>query len=366
MPNGLPSGTQAFEFGGMALHGRLRSWQDTRKQRIAVHEFDRRDGGQTEPMGRAPAVLRTDLLFVDAEGIDAARKFVVLVEANPTRLLVHPIYGKIQMTAMGLEGASFNVDQAINQYVMPVEFVESNLDGRIVATVAPGVGTQSAQVRSASSASMIITASLNASAAAVTSAMSTFSSALASATSAFNAGLAGKAAFDSAISSAMNTFDGAVRAAQLAFSPSFNAALAACETASARAFSFAASVSLATTSGTFDPSLSSQLLSVVSAVNSVIAAIRVYVVDAPSGAAVVQSFLSLLARCYDLGSSFLAQHPSLLDYLAPEPVHVLELARQFYGVDALSRVVEIQQNNPQLGAGVVPAGTRLKMAPPTV
>lgn len=303
MENALPEGTQVFEFGGLILHDALTSWQDSRLRRVAVHEYDRRDGAQTEDMGRAPHLMRCTLVFAGADGLDKAQRFVRLVDENPTRLLVHPIYGRMNATCKGVDGAQFNIAQAVDQYTIPCEFIESNLDGKLVAAASQGVAAKTQAVTSQ---------------------------------------------IDEVTDLAAD----------------FAAAVATVALATGAASDFASAVYAAAT-GDPDPGLPSMQAAATRQIADAIAAIRDDADDAADAAPAVTALLVLSANCADLGSAYLALRPPLVDYVTQEAVHVLVIAGQWYGADAPRRVNEIIANNNLQGA-IVPAGTRLKLATATV
>jgi prophage DNA circulation protein len=143
--NVLPKGTLEFEFKGIRLHGYATEIIDDIQWRIASHEFDRRDGGQAEPMGRAPAQHRVTLVFVDAPAFDDATAFLTALEIDPSGLLIHPIYGKKQATCSGTQGARLTV-QEVNVYVVPVTFIENNLDGSVVGEQSQGAAAKAQAV----------------------------------------------------------------------------------------------------------------------------------------------------------------------------------------------------------------------------
>lgn len=151
----LPSGTVEFEFLGFKLHGITSDITDDVQWRIAVHEFDRRDGAQTENMGRAPWQMRATVLWIDEGGFGDARNFVAALEKNPSGLLIHPLYGKRQATCSGFQGASLRVSEA-NTYTMPLTWTENSLDAKIVGTQAQGVDALAQAVNSQASTTLTL------------------------------------------------------------------------------------------------------------------------------------------------------------------------------------------------------------------
>lgn len=143
--NILPSGTYELEFKGIKLHGYATDVSDDIQWRIAGHEFDRRDGGQTEPMGRAPRRCQVTLVFVGADAFLDAQAFAQALEISQSGLFVHPIYGRWQATCTGIQGARISSGEP-NTYTMPVQFVENSLDASVVGEGSQGVSVKAAAV----------------------------------------------------------------------------------------------------------------------------------------------------------------------------------------------------------------------------
>jgi len=301
--NILPPGTVELEFKGIHLHGYATDITDDIQWRIAVHEFDRRDGAQTENMGRGQAQHRVTLVFVGQDGFLDAQAFLLALEIDPSGLLIHPIHGKRQATCLGTQGARLVVSEA-NTYTLPVVFVENSLDASIIGEQAQGV-TAKAQAVSAQ-------------AQAVTAAAAPYPSAA------------------SAISAL---------------------------TASASSFAAAAA---ATVGGPLDPSLLLTLNGLPGQTAAAIAALRA-ASGVPEVADAVRACEALLARAAELGDAMLAQRPNPGAWVVPEDTPIMVVLERFYGADAFARVGEFEANNPQtLGLVVIPAGTSLKLTPPTV
>lgn len=119
-------------FKGLNLHTYLTGWQDTRKPGLAYHRFLKRDGGMTENMGREPHVIRADLAFIFSgengqKQLDDCRRIVKSIDDDPSGLLDHPLYGQMKVTCQGVEGASQNIEQAKDLYMLPLVFIENNI-----------------------------------------------------------------------------------------------------------------------------------------------------------------------------------------------------------------------------------------------
>ncbi len=160
----LPPGTFAFQFAGMKLHGYTQDVTDDLRWRIAVHEFDHRDGQLNENMGRAGQGINVTLIWVTQtdpndptgtgtiDGLSDATDFIqALKDDGPNGLLIHPLYGKMQATCNGATGARLQVSEA-NAYTMPVSFAENNISVESLARATQGVGVQSQAVTSQAAA----------------------------------------------------------------------------------------------------------------------------------------------------------------------------------------------------------------------
>lgn len=304
MANVLPEGTQVLEWGGETLHGQLASWRDRRVRRIAQHTFDRRDGAQSEDMGRAAHVMECTLLFDGTDGLARLRRFLKLWDENPTRLLVHPIFGRMNATWVGVDSGTLTVDSGANVYTVAGQFVESNINADTVSGDSASIAGRAAAV---DSQSLLVTAEV-----AATVAWST-----------------------AALRTTVATF-----------------------TTAAGTFSTAAAASTASV----DPSLSGLLSAATIAGSAAISAIRDTVDGAPEAAAAVTACEILQANLLDLGAACLARRPSLIEYTVGETAHLLAIAGQWYGGDAVNRMTEIRALNPNVRGLLVRAGTRLVFA----
>lgn len=308
--NVLPPGTSEFEFKGQRLHGYLTDLTDDIQWRVAVHEFDRRDGAQTEVMGRAPMRLQGTLVFAgvdDASNEQAfldAQAFVLALEVNPSGLLVHPIYGKRQMTCSGTQGARLAVPE-VNTYTLPVSFIENNLDGSVIGEQTQGPAVKAAAVQ-AQSANVLLLAAVAPGAAAQVQALTT------------------------------------------------------------AAVNFATNAAASSAGAAVDPSLITSLNGLPPLTATAIASLRSSA-SAPEVAAAVTACEVLLALCSQLGDALLIAAPSLQPWTVPADMPLVVVAERFYGGDAFAHLDEITTNNPGiLGLVLIPAGTQLRLAAATV
>ncbi len=293
----LPAGTFRLEFGGMELHAIATEVIDTRPQRVAVHEFDRRPGAQNEPMGRGPHSTRTTLVWVGEDGFKDALRFGAMLDENPTRLLVHPIYGRMQATCKGFDGATLRAAEP-NTYRTPVEFSESNLDGRIVAPAAQGVPAK---------------------AGAVTDGVETLQAFMSDLSITIGTGV--QAFLDAASSFATLALDAASAA-------------------------------------TLDPSLSSALAAFLSLTGT--AQLELRAIDTPEASQAADQCEVIAADARDLGAAVLATKPAPTTWIVPGDMTPLAILGRVYGAAAGQHLDALYINNPGIvGLDPIPAGTRL-------
>lgn len=301
-PSILPAGTQRFQFGGIDLHEIATDLTDTAPVRFAVHEFDRRDGAQTEPMGRGPRVTRTTLVFVGEDGMALARRFAALLEESPTRLLVHPVWGSYQATCGGFNGASLRPSEQ-NIYRVPVEFTEANLDNRTIAT---------SQQQGAPALAGAVTE-----------------------TTATARGLMTNSGITSPDD--VTTFlDGAD--------------------------SFAADALAAANAASIDATLAAQLAAVVAGAGPAQEAL--WALGTPEAADVAVQIEIATAQARELGAAVVAVAPAPVAWIVPADLPLMALAGRLYGAQAMARMDQILASNPALvGLDVVPAGMQLRVIP---
>lgn len=300
----LVEGTQILEWGGLTLHGNLAGWRDRRVRRIAQHKFDRRDGAMSEDMGREAHVTDCDLRFEGSSGLVTLRRFLQLWDENPTRLFVHPIYGRMNATWVGVESGTLAVDQGANLYTVAGQFVESNINADVVADSGQSVTARAAAV---DSQALLVTAEVG---------------------------------------------------ADVPFSTEALRTTVAAFTTAASAFSLAA----AATTAAVDPALPGLLSASLGASSVAIAAIRDAADDAPEASAAVIACEILAAYLVDLGAACLARRPSIISLQVGETSHLLAIANRLYPGEAAARMTEIRSLNPALLGLIVPAGTTLQLA----
>ncbi len=140
----LPKGIAAAKFKGIDINVRLLEWNDSRKPRLAIHEFLKRDGALVETMGRAPFRCKMEIVFVGEKIADEIRQFAASLDENPKGTLSHPLFGDIQVACEGFDG-TLNIENGKNLYGVPVSFVEDNVDQKL-SSQTTGVASQKQQV----------------------------------------------------------------------------------------------------------------------------------------------------------------------------------------------------------------------------
>lgn len=298
--NVLPQGTYAFEFKGQRLHGYTTDLSDDIQWRIAVHEFDRTPGAQTENMGRAPWRLRVTLAFVGADAFLDAQAFLFSLESTPSGLLVHPIYGKRQATCSGTTGARLATPE-VNTYTLPVEFIENSLNASIIGEEGQGTPAKAASVQ-------------------------------------------------------------AQAAAVLAYVSQASAAYSAVQTLTGKATSMADAALASAQSGTVDATMVATLTGLPGEAAAAIVALRASE-SAETAAAAQAAIEVLLVQCNDLAEVAQSQAGPVTDYTVAEAIPLALLAARLYPGNAWARMNDLMQRNPQIvGLALIPAGTRLKIA----
>lgn len=135
MGRSVISGAEDCFFKNLHLSAILVEWSDTRKPRLAVHEFLKRDGAQIEYMGRAPHVVKMNLVFMGAQWRD---KFLLLaseVDKDPFGTLSHPALGSMEVCCQGFENATMNAEAGADMYIVPTSFIENNVDIKLQSKV---------------------------------------------------------------------------------------------------------------------------------------------------------------------------------------------------------------------------------------
>src|SRR5258708_5069898 len=105
-----PSGNQV-DFSAYVVE-----WHDSRQNKIARHSYIKRDGGETEPMGRRQHEARIRLAFIGPKWMDTFLALQAVIDENPNGVLTHPVYGDMNAACEGHSDAHLNPENAPNLY----------------------------------------------------------------------------------------------------------------------------------------------------------------------------------------------------------------------------------------------------------
>lgn len=300
----LITGGRGFAFRGVDFTKWVTSWQDTRGVRNASHEYLKRDGAEGEGMGRAAHVATIKLCFLGETWRDDYLALQSKIDEDPGGLLTHPVYDDMQVRCDGVPDASMNVEEAPNQYEVTIVFREDKVDSKVATQ--PTASGRSQEVDNNSERY--------------------------------------SASYSTQFSGSSTQVDAFFTAA--------------------KTFTTAAEASV--NNATRDPSLQSQLESVRKLAGLAVTALRSD--SASHSDATAAGAIALVELTFDsCGQLFdLSGQQGLVGHVVPGPIHVAALAAQFYGSDGYTRIGEILANNALSNPGMIPAGTKLVMAPPTV
>ncbi len=303
----LPEGVAAARFKGIDINVKMVEWTDTRKPRLAVHEYLKRDGALIEPMGRAPFRCKMSLVYVGEKFAEEFKELAKSVDDNPKGTLSHPLFGEMQVACEGFEGATLNVENGRNLYTVPVSFVEDNLDQKL-ANQANGVAAQQQKVDTTSTALLAKITQFVAAATAIT-----------------------------------NLANAAVSFSVSAFS-------------SQSAFAFV-------------PGLNTALQSLRMLTMDAVAEIRADPAADPEPKCYETVVLceQLYDACVQMHSAISVAQPALVTYIVPIQIHVANLAVRLYGADGRDRIDEILSLNPGKipNPASIPPGISLLVRQPT-
>ena len=300
-----------MSFNGLDLDGQILEWTDVRGYRFASHEFLKRDGALQEPMGRKPHKVKFNLVYVGLNWRKDFAQLLGLLDQSPFGTLIHPFFGQMKVACEGIEGARVNSEHEINTVLVPISFIENNVDQSLQFLGSKSVFSGTASV-------------------------STYSSNLTTATNIYIIASFAVALFRTVV------------------------------------LQYSAAVARQLASGTIipDPTIPSLFGSLVlnaSLARTAVRADPLYVNDA-AGYAAIEAIELLLASCHELDDLLKTNKPTLQMYTVPAQTSLLTISQNFYGRDALSRLDEIRANN--LGKipnpAAIKAGTVLLLAPPTL
>lgn len=124
----LLTGSNVAAFKGIELHKYLQVIVDSRGPRVVVHEFPFRDGAKVETLGRKPHRTDWTITITGPDWKDTFLELAQAIDDAPGGLLVHPIYGQMQVVCQGFDRAVVNVVEATDTITVPLTFIEDQTD----------------------------------------------------------------------------------------------------------------------------------------------------------------------------------------------------------------------------------------------
>lgn len=306
----LANGIHVVSFRGIEFWAKVTDWSDTRKPRVALHEYLKRDGAEGEYMGRSPHRVSFTVVFLGPTWKDDLLQLQAEIDKNPYGTLIHPFFGSMQAFCLGIDGAKVQIETALDTVTVPISFVESNVDQKLTANT---------------SASPVAKQQLVAQ-----------------------------------YCQGLNTFTAI-----------YVTAAAALSLLSGNALAFASSaVATISSGGTPDPTINAQLQNVTTQATTCRNLIRndpAATSDAKTYPAIVQ-IEQVVDACMQLQAALLTVKPTLVQYTVPALTTLSSICQAFYGPDGIKRIDEVMANN--IGkipnpAGIRP-GTVLLLAPTTL
>lgn len=297
---------QGCSFKGIDLSRFVTDWKDTRQFALAPHRYWKRDGAEIEVLGRKPHQAKVTLAFAGTSWRKDWLPVAASLDDDPSGPLVHPVYGQMPAVCEGFAEATMNVEAAANLYVVPLTFIEDQIDANLDAQ--RNNAKVAAERARKHGAALLQRAPQQGPVA---------TSVLRYVTTALDYAAAVVAAVEEGLS----------------YGRMLEAQLASVESTAVDARGAIASGN--------DP-MSYDLLSLVEQLYDDCATLSV-------------------ATAGTIGSA-------LITYPVPSTVHIAVLATRLYGADGLSRIDEILANNPGVipNPASIEAGTLLRVAPPTV
>lgn len=122
------TGSHIAAFKGIELHKNLSIIVDSRGPRVVTHEFPLRDGARIETLGRRPHQTDWTITFVGPTWKDDFLRLAASIDDSPSGLLVHPIYGQMQVVCRGFDRATINLVDATDTITVPLSFIEDQVD----------------------------------------------------------------------------------------------------------------------------------------------------------------------------------------------------------------------------------------------
>ncbi len=304
--NVIPDG-EAFVFGPLRLHGALQRIDATDEQDVAEHRILKRDGAILEGMGWKSNRYEAVCVFVGDSFRGDVLRMRNQIRRKSQDVLVHPLYGSLTARCTRIVGA-LNIPAEANAATITLSFIQAGIDPNQIAQAGQTVAAKS-QALSSSVGDMITLASFYSSTAA--------------------AGAVGSLATEG--------------------------------------YAYAAAALDVLQSGTPDPSLGLQIVTIESQALASIAAIQAD----PFSTTDVDRFDALAscdlvyAAALDLQDAVNQVRPQVVPYIVPAPCSYLSLLNSLYGSSALDREGEFATYNPDiLDPSYIPAGTVVYVSAP--
>lgn len=122
------TGSHIAAFKGIEIHENLQVIVDSRGPRVVVHEFPFKDAAKIEAMGRKPHHTEWTITFTGDTWMSDFLQLSDSIDAAPAGLLVHPIWGQMQVVCQGFDRSTVNVVEATNTITLQLAFVEDVQD----------------------------------------------------------------------------------------------------------------------------------------------------------------------------------------------------------------------------------------------
>jgi prophage DNA circulation protein len=335
MPTTILTDAFDFRFKDLDLSGALVSWNDTFAQRVATHEYPKRDGAEQEPMGAAPARFRMRLCFLGGTWAKQYRALVASIRSQPRGLLVHPVFGNINVVCKGIDDAAIDPGKAKNLVDLTLSFEEDSVDTTIAAQDFQGPAAKAARVKNQAQKSPSVLDRLKA-----------------------------------AVGIAQGFADAATDTLQ-----AYQAVQAEVQKLSNAGSAYADAAVAATATSAVNPGLSAQLAVVGSTAitaQAAAAALQVVLLASPRGTTKVETYETvalcrqLYAACLELDEAIATLKPPLVVWTIQGQTTLATVLAAFYGPDAQARLPEVMSLNRIPNPVNIPAGFRMTLPAPTV
>ena len=133
MSQSVISDFQGCSFKGTDLSRFVTDWKDTRQFALAPHRYWMRDGADVEVLGRKPHEAKVTLAYAGPTWRKDWLPLAASLDEDPSGPLVHPVYGQMPAVCQGFAEATMNVELAANLYIVPLVFVEDQIDASLQA-----------------------------------------------------------------------------------------------------------------------------------------------------------------------------------------------------------------------------------------